>query len=134
MPATEERHLPDTRRPATNGTESNDPFRLNPPTISLPRGGGAIRGIGETFSARPSTGTASFTVPLAVSPGRSGFAPELTLAYDSAMGNGPFGLGWSLSLPSITRKTQKGLPRYRDDEESDVFIFSAAEDLVPAFE
>ena len=35
-------------------------------------------------------------------------------------------------LPAITRKTDKGLPRYRDAEESDVFILSGAEDLVPA--
>ena len=33
--------------------------------------------------------------------------------------------------PSITRKTDKGLPRYEDAEESDVFILSGAEDLVP---
>src|SRR5262249_37747011 len=34
-------------------------------------------------------------------------------------------------LPSITRKTDKGLPRYQDAVESDVFILSGAEDLVP---
>jgi hypothetical protein len=38
-----------------------------------------------------------------------------------------------LSLPSITRKTDKGLPKYRDGEGSDVFILSGAEDLVPVF-
>ena len=31
------------------------------------------------------------------------------------------------------RKTEKGLPRYRDAEDSDVFILSGAEDLVPEF-
>jgi Salmonella virulence plasmid 65kDa B protein len=36
-------------------------------------------------------------------------------------------------LPAITRKTDKGLPRYRDDQESDVFLLSGAEHLVPAF-
>ena len=36
-----------------------------------------------------------------------------------------------LSLPSITRKTDKGLPRYQNDDDSDVFILSGAEDLVP---
>ena len=101
------------------------------PTISLPKGGGAIRGIGEKFAANPVTGTGSMTVPIATSPGRSGFGPQLTLSYDSGAGNGPFGFGWSLSLPSITRKTDKGLPRYEDAEESDVFILSGAEDLVP---
>src|SRR6516162_9642367 len=101
------------------------------PTVSLPKGGGAIRGIGEKFAANPATGTGSMTVPIATSPGRSGLGPQLSLSYDSGAGNGPFGFGWSLSLPSITRKTDKGLPRYQDAEESDEFILSGAEDLVP---
>jgi RHS repeat-associated protein len=71
------------------------------------------------------------TVPLAISPGRAGFGPQLTLSYDSGSGNGPFGFGWSLGLPSVTRKTDKGLPQYRDTVESDVFVLSGAEDLVP---
>ncbi|GLV54152.1 hypothetical protein KDH_10010 [Dictyobacter sp. S3.2.2.5] len=111
--------------------EPSETGRNQPPTISLPRGGGAIRGIGEKFGANPVTGTGSMTVPIATSPGRSGFGPQLSLSYDSGAGNGPFGLGWNLSLPAITRKTDKGLPRYLDAEESDVFILSGAEDLVP---
>lgn len=103
------------------------------PTIALPKGGAAIRSMGEKFAANPVTGTGSMSVPIATSTGRSGFGPRLSLSYDSGSGNGPFGFGWSLSLRSITRKTDKGLPQYRDDEESDVFILSGAEDLVPAF-
>lgn len=87
--------------------------------------------MGEKFAANPVTGTGSMTVPIATSPGRSGFGPQLSLSYDSGAGNGPFGFGWSLSLPAITRKTDKGLPQYRDAEESDVYILSSAEDLVP---
>ena len=101
------------------------------PSISLPKGGGAIRGIGEKFGANPVTGSGSMSVPLPVTPGRSGFGPQLSISYDSGAGNGPFGFGWNLSLPSITRKTDKGLPRYRDAEEADVFLLSGAEDLVP---
>jgi RHS repeat-associated protein len=99
----------------------------------VPKGGGAIRGIGEKFAANPVTGTGSLTVPIALSPGRSGFGPQLVLSYDSGAGNGPFGFGWSLSLPEITRRTDKGLPRFEDGaaRESDVFILSGAEDLVP---
>jgi RHS repeat-associated protein len=104
-----------------------------PASISLPKGGGAIRGMGEKFGANPVTGTGSMTVPIATSPGRSGFGPQISLSYDSGAGNGSYGLGWSLSLPSITRKTDKGLPKYEDAEESDVFILSGAEDLVPVF-
>src|SRR5947209_16448612 len=120
---------------ATSTSASQEPSDMKRdllPTISLPKGGGAIRGIGEKFAANPVTGTGSMTVPIATSPGRSGFGPQLALSYDSGAGNGPFGFGWSLSLPSITRKTDKGLPQYADAEESDTFILSSAEDLVPA--
>lgn len=102
-----------------------------PPSITLPKGGGAIRGIGEKFAANPVTGTGSMSVPIATSPGRSSFGPQLSLSYDSGAANGPFGFDWNLSLPAITRKTDKGLPRYWDAEESDVFILSGSEDLVP---
>ncbi len=101
------------------------------PSLSLPKGGGAIKGIGEKFAANPVTGTGSMSVPIATSPARSGFGPQLSLSYDSGAGNGPFGFGWNLMLPAITRKTDKGLPQYRDAEESDVYILSGAEDLVP---
>lgn len=93
--------------------------------------------MGEKFAANPVTGTGSMTVPIATSPGRSGFGPQISLSYDSGAGNGPFGFGWSLSLPAITRKTDKGLPRYRDwssdPADADVFVLSGAEDLVPVF-
>lgn len=114
-------------------SQSDDKFAVNAPQVSLPKGGGAIRGMGEKFTANPVTGTGSLSVPIATSPGRAGFGPQLGLSYDSGAGNGPFGIGWSLSLPAITRKTDKGLPQYRDAEESDVFILSGAEDLVPVY-
>src|SRR5262249_43049843 len=41
------------------------------------------------------------------------------------------GFGWTLAVPAITRKTDKGLPRYQDTAESDVFMLAGAEDLVP---
>src|SRR2546430_6183196 len=93
---------------------SDEKFGIKAPQIQLPKGGGAIRGIGEKFAANPVTGTGSMIVPLATSPGRSGFGPQLNLTYDSGAGNGPFGFGWTLSLPTISRKTDKGLPQYRD--------------------
>jgi RHS repeat-associated protein len=103
------------------------------PSVALPKGGGAIRGIGEKFAPSPATGTGALTVPIATSPGRGAFAVALQLSYGSGSGNGPFGLGWQLSTPSITRKTDKGLPRYEDaPRESDVFVLSGAEDLVPS--
>ncbi|MDP8930025.1 MAG: FG-GAP-like repeat-containing protein, partial [Actinomycetota bacterium] len=114
------------------GSAAEADHQLKAPTITLPKGGGALQSIGEKFHANPATGTGSLTVPIAASPGRAGFGPALALSYDSGAGNGPFGLGWDIGLPSIIRKTQKGLPRYEDERESDTFILSGAEDLVPA--
>jgi RHS repeat-associated protein len=112
-------------------SRSESPAPVKPPVVSLPRGGGAIRGIGEKFAANPVTGTGSMNIPITASSGRGGFGPQLSLAYDSGAGSGPFGLGWRLALPAITRKTDKGLPQYDDAAESDVFTLSGAEDLVP---
>jgi RHS repeat-associated protein len=97
--------------------------------ISLPKGGGALHGIGETFSPDLHTGTGNFTIPVSLPPGRNAFNPQLSIGYSSGQGNGPFGLGWSLSIPGISRKTSRGVPRY--DDSKDVFILSGAEDLVP---
>ena len=106
--------------------------------ISLPKGGGALQGIGEKFTPDLFTGTGNFTVPIAVPSGRNGFQPELNLVYSTGNGNGPFGLGWNLSVPGVIRKTSKGVPRYRDGssdpEERDTFVLSGAEDLVPVAE
>jgi RHS repeat-associated protein len=120
-----------SKRSNLEGSASGPQASSAAPAINLPKGGGAIRGIGEKFATNPVTGTGSMSVPIATSPGRSGFGPQLSLSYDSGASNGPFGFGWSLSIPSITRKTDKGLPQYFDAEESDVFVLSGAEDLVP---
>jgi RHS repeat-associated protein len=102
------------------------------PSISLPKGGGALKGIDEKFSVNAVNGTSSFSIPLPFSPAR-GASPSLTLSYSSGAGNGIFGLGWQLGLSSIKRKTDKELPQYLDAIDSDTFLFSEAEDLVPEF-
>src|SRR5210317_2198761 len=104
------------------------------PEISLPKGGGALKGIDEKFEVNAANGTAGFSIPLPISPGRNGFSPSLSLSYNSGSGNSPFGLGWSVSYPMIQRKTDKQLPRYRDGLEEDIFMFTGAEDLVPFLE
>ncbi len=97
--------------------------------ISLPQGGGALHGVGEKFAPDLHTGTGNFSIPIALPPGRNGFQPQLTLTYSTGNGDGPFGLGWNLSMPGVSRQTAKGVPRY--DDSHDTFILSGAEDLVP---
>jgi RHS repeat-associated protein len=95
--------------------------------ISLPKGGGALQGMGEKFQPDLYTGTGNFSIPIAIPSGRNGIQPQLNLAYSTGNGNGPFGLGWGLGIPNIIRKTNKGIPRYQDQ---DTFILAGAEDLV----
>lgn len=114
-----------------NAQETKPSQSIESTAINLPKGGGAIRGIGEKFQANPVTGSGSFSIPLPVSPGRSGFQPDMSIAYDSGGGNGAFGLGWSIGTPSIRRKTDRILPQYLDKSESDIFLLAGAEDLVP---
>jgi RHS repeat-associated protein len=113
------------------GQEKSPYYKSSAPSISLPKGGGALKGIDEKFTVNAVNGTASMQVPLPLTPGRSGFTPNLSLDYNSGGGNSEFGLGWSLSLQSIQRRTDKKLPLYDDSNDSDVFILAGAEDLVP---
>lgn len=110
-------------------TKSN---AIETPAISLPKGGGAIHGIDEKFSVNAVNGTGAFSIPIPVSQSR-GASPSLSLAYNSGAGNGIFGLGWSMSLPSIKRSENKELPQYLDAIDSDTFLFSGTEDLVPEY-
>ncbi|MEB3359019.1 MAG: SpvB/TcaC N-terminal domain-containing protein [Synechococcales bacterium] len=108
----------------------NEPSQpaVSVPQIRFPTGGGAIKSIGETFQPSPFTGTASFTIPVATPEARD-LSLELSLSYSSGGSQGPFGLGFSLSVPSILRRTEKRLPDYSDRDE---YVLSNAEYLVPA--
>ncbi|MGE4069846.1 MAG: SpvB/TcaC N-terminal domain-containing protein [Lysobacterales bacterium] len=123
-----------------------DKSGVRPSVISLPSGPGSIEGLGESFEPQLNSGTSSHSIPLSTLPGRAGFAPELALTYSSGGASGIVGLGWSLSLPSIHRQTDKGMPLYVDGDngidddgdgtvdefdERDTIIYSSGEELVP---
>ena len=123
----------DSRRPSSQG-----PTPIEAPTVALPKGGGAVQPIAEKFSINPATGAGSMSVGVGLSPGR-GLSPQMSVGYSTGGGNGPFGMGWGLSVPTIARKTDKGLPEYNDaqsdtDDDSDIFVMSGAEDLVRVLE
>lgn len=76
----------------------------------------SITTIGKSWGTFGPTGEASFILPLLLSVGR-GWDPQLSLTYSSQAGNGPFGVGWSLGIGQISRRTHKGVPRYTDVDE-----------------
>ncbi|HEX4813368.1 MAG TPA: toxin TcdB middle/N-terminal domain-containing protein [Nonomuraea sp.] len=96
-------------------------------TPSLPQGGGAVCGLGETYTPDMSTGTGSYSIPLDCPNGANDVGPRLALRYDSSAGNGPFGLGFGLPLPRILRSTAGRFPRY---DGSDPLMLEGAGELV----
>src|SRR6266508_4163762 len=71
----------DWREPSSMANKSNNTSQI----ISIPQGGGALHGIGETFAPDLHTGTGNFTVPIAMPPGRNGFQPQLILPFFIAL-------------------------------------------------
>ncbi|VEF12574.1 toxin [Pseudomonas fluorescens] len=88
---------------------------LNIPTPSIAKSS-SFTMTGQGFNNVGPTGGASFQLPLPVSGGR-GADPQLAMTYNSQSGNGPLGLGWSMGHGQISRRTNKGTPRYDDDDE-----------------
>ncbi|KAF1844451.1 SpvB-domain-containing protein [Cucurbitaria berberidis CBS 394.84] len=101
---------------------------INASVLASGKGGGALRSIDQTFQVNPNTGALSLSIPLQVTASRNQCQPSVSLDYSSGFGNGPFGIGWSLSTETVARKTSKGVPRYDD---ADTFILSGHDDLVP---
>src|SRR5438046_8986034 len=56
------------------------------PSITLPKGGGAIKGIDEKFSVNAANGTAAYSIPLPVSAGRHGSTPAGLITYNYCLG------------------------------------------------
>jgi RHS repeat-associated protein len=112
------------------GASGRAVFEANGFAANLPKGGGAIRGIDEKVDVDIYRGTARLSVPLPINAVRGGIAPTLSLDYESGSGNAPFGVGWNLAPASVFRRTDKGVPRYQDDQESDNFIVTGADEVV----
>ncbi|KAK0727685.1 virulence plasmid 65kDa B protein-domain-containing protein, partial [Lasiosphaeria miniovina] len=121
-----------TSSPFFNNPDGQEATRTSPSTTgsaaqAFPPDSGlrAIQQSASKLSVDAATGALSLGIPLVIPSGRDGFSPGLELVYDSNAGNGPFGVGWSLSLPSISRKTSRCVPRYRDGgSDEDVFLLS----------
>ena len=74
--------------------------------IATPKVAAALQGIGEKFSPDLYTGTGYFTIPIAPPPGLNGLKAQIRLVYRTGNGNGPFGLGWNLSVLGVSRSTR----------------------------
>lgn len=88
-------------------------------TVTLPSGPGSIRGLADSPSVSAFRGQVTYSVPIALPAGPTGFAPSLSLEYDGGLGNGPLGIGWQMEVPRIVRSTRHGVPVYVDPGDAD---------------
>lgn len=121
----------DSEGPSAQRAASSNSSGPTVPKVSRPSGGGSIRGMGERVEANPANGTCRIELPLVLPEGRVDLGTNLALFYSSGGGDGPFGLGWSLSVPQVTRRTDKGIPNYGIGEHPDTFQLSGEDDLIP---
>jgi len=124
---------------------AEDKNGVSPNTVSLPSGPGSIEGLGEAFQPMLNTGTARYAVKISLPPGTNGHTPQLSLSYESGLGDGPAGIGWTFGPVGVKRQTDLGIPRYVDGpngidddhdgetdeaDETDRFIGVEGEELV----
>lgn len=71
-------------------------------------------------SGSTSTGARTYSVPIDLYPGMRGFAPMLSLSYNSQQGNSVAGVGWSLSGISMISRSGKSV--YYDGKSQGVLM------------
>ncbi|MBB1140699.1 RHS repeat-associated core domain-containing protein [Myroides sp. WP-1] len=75
-------------------------------------------------------GDAALTFPLMLPQGRQGVTPDISVNYNSGSDEGDFGLGWSLSVPTISIDTRWGVPLYDTAKETESYLLNGEELLL----
>ena len=100
--------------------ESGDPKSDTTETMSMAvmsavTGAGSSDGpqsLANNYHFDPSSGSASFSLPLFTPAGRKGVAPSLNIVYSPRSGNGLMGVGWNIGFGHIERSTKFGVPSF----------------------
>ena len=85
--------------------------KISAKEITFPKGGGAVKGIGDSLNVNLFSGAGMYSIPIPVTAAR-GFDPQLALNYSSGSGNGVFGQGFSLPLSKVSINTSLRIPKY----------------------
>ena len=90
--------------------------------ISVPKGGGALKGVGEKFGADLHTGTGNFTVPIALPPGRNGFQPQLNPGLQHRQRQRPVRPRMGIEHPGRQPQDLAGRPPLRRRDRTSSFF------------
>jgi RHS repeat-associated protein len=93
------------------------PGALSPQTLRLPDGPGSVRGLADSPTVNVFSAQVSYSIPIELPQAAGGFSPQLALSYSGDLGNGPLGIGWTLSPACIQRSLRLGVPTYTDKDE-----------------
>ena len=72
-------------------------------------------------------GSASLGYPIELPAGRHGMQPQLSIGYNSTGGDGWLGMGWDLSVPSVSIDTRWGVPRFDGQNETETYTMSGSQ-------
>lgn len=99
---------------APTAVVANDRSGVRPNAVEIPTGAGTISGLGDALTVSPSTGAATYEIPVPLPHGAGGHRPTLNLVYNSGAPSGEVGVSWSLGLPVVRRSLRDGLPELID--------------------
>lgn len=107
-----------------NGTlsvpEHPDPLTFNPNSMKDIKAGDPAAGINIIEAPKANNmGDANLSYPIEIPKGRANLQPNVSLRYNSGGGNGWLGVGWDLSVQSISIDTKWGAARY---DGSDTYL------------
>lgn len=72
------------------------------------------------------TGEASIHYPLEIPAGRQGMQPDLALTYNSDKGTGCLGVGWDISMSTISVDSRWGVPTFPNDTQEEVYLLNGS--------
>lgn len=84
------------------------PQKVESPYDSPPLSSTLVGATSGSFNVSDA-GSATYSIPIIVSPGTSGMQPSISLSYSSSGGNGVMGLGWSMLGISTIQRSGKTL-------------------------